>query len=415
LIEHLQGEFGVGLGGIRGEGYETDLVPLDYRFLLSPFPADDWNLYLYAGAGFAHYDIDEYPPSATAGVEEDGWFAFFPGGLGLQFAMDENYSFEMSGGYNLTLDDRLNAVELDENDAYWNFLIGITYAGESGSADPDGDGLTNREEKELGTNPRNPDTDGDGLTDGAEVGTHRTNPLQADTDGDGLTDGEEVNVEKTDPNKADTDGDGLRDGDEVKTHRTDPNKADSDGDTLSDGAEVNTHQTNPLNADTDGDNLKDGDEVTRHRTNPKVQDTDNGSVNDGVEVGRGTDPLNMEDDKPKVAVGESIVLEGIVFKTGSAEITAESETVLENAYDILNKHPEIVVEIQGHTDNTGSKAVNTKLSLARADAVKMWLTDKGIAADRITTAGYGPDRPIAPNTTAEGRQKNRRIEFFRVK
>lgn len=415
LAEHLQGEFGIGLGGVQGVGYKTELVPIDYRFLLSPFAADAWNLYLYAGAGVSHYDIDEYPDNATAGIDETGWLGFIPAGLGLQFALDENYSFEMSGGYNYVLSDKLNAVEVDANDAYWTFLLGLTYSGESGSADSDGDGLTNREEKELGTDPRNPDTDGDGLSDGAEVNTYKTKPLVADTDGDGLKDGEEVHTEKTNPNKPDTDGDGLNDGDEVKNRGTDPNKADTDSDGLFDGAEVNMHLTNPLNADTDGDGLRDGDEVNRHKTNPKNTDTDNGSVGDGVEVGRGTDPLNGGDDKPKVAVGESIVLEGIVFKTGSAEISAESETVLENVYDVFSKHPEIFVEIQGHTDNTGSKKLNTKLSQDRADAVKAWLTSKGIAAERITTVGYGPDKPIAPNTTSEGRQKNRRIEFFRTK
>jgi outer membrane protein OmpA-like peptidoglycan-associated protein len=56
-----------------------------------------------------------------------------------------------------------------------------------------------------------------------------------------------------------------------------------------------------------------------------------------------------------------------------------------------------------------------KLSQARAESVKGWLVAKGIAAERITAKGYGPDKPVADNKTKEGRQKNRRIEFFRVK
>ena len=415
LFSHLQGEFGVGLGGVQGSEYKTELVPIDYRFVLSPFSFDAWNPYLYAGAGISHYDIDEFPPNASAGVDETGWLGFIPAGLGLQFALDNLISFEMSGGFNYTFNDKLNAVELEGNDAYWNFLLGLTYAGESGDADSDGDGLTNRVEKELGTDPKNPDSDGDGLSDGSEVNTHKTNPLNGDSDGDGLKDGEEVNMEKTNPNKADTDGDGLNDGDEVMNRNTDPNKPDTDGDGLNDGSEVSTHRTDPLKADTDGDGLKDGDEVNRHKTNPLKVDTDGGSVSDGVEVGRGSDPLNANDDKPKVAVGESIVLEGIVFKTGSAEITPESQGVLEDAFDVLNDHPEIAVEIQGHTDDRGARALNLKLSQARADAVKAWLIAKGISADRISTMGYGPDKPIAPNTDAGGRQRNRRIEFYRTK
>jgi len=74
-----------------------------------------------------------------------------------------------------------------------------------------------------------------------------------------------------------------------------------------------------------------------------------------------------------------------------------------------------MVEIRGYTDNTGKKASNVKLSQARADAVKTWLVGRGIAAERVTTKGYGPENPVAPNTTADGKQKNRRIEFFRSK
>lgn len=85
-----------------------------------------------------------------------------------------------------------------------------------GAADPDGDGLTNDQEHQLGTNPNSADTDGDGLSDGNEVRTYRTDPKRADSDGDGLTDGEEVSHWKTDPLNPDTDGDGYPDGTEAK-------------------------------------------------------------------------------------------------------------------------------------------------------------------------------------------------------
>jgi OOP family OmpA-OmpF porin len=73
------------------------------------------------------------------------------------------------------------------------------------------------------------------------------------------------------------------------------------------------------------------------------------------------------------------------------------------------------VEISGHTDNVGKRSTNMKLSQQRADAVKAWLVAKGIDASRMTAKGYGPDKPVAPNTTAEGRAKNRRIDFTRTK
>jgi outer membrane protein OmpA-like peptidoglycan-associated protein len=105
----------------------------------------------------------------------------------------------------------------------------------------------------------------------------------------------------------------------------------------------------------------------------------------------------------------------VVFASGKSDITPESEEILTKAFNTLDLNPEITVEIQGHTDNTGRRASNKKLSLARADAVKAWLVAKGVAADRISTKGFGQDKPIAPNTTLEGKQKNRRIEFFRIK
>jgi outer membrane protein OmpA-like peptidoglycan-associated protein len=145
-------------------------------------------------------------------------------------------------------------------------------------------------------------------------------------------------------------------------------------------------------------------------------------------VARNSNPNDASDDVPKpdtiqpketqvltAEVGKAIVLEGVVFETGSAVISPQSEEILTKAHNTFNENPEIEVEIQGHTDNRGSRAMNTKLSQARADAVKAWLVQKGVAAGRITTKGFGPDKPAASNDTPEGRRQNRRIEFFRVK
>lgn len=421
IIPHLQGEIGVGLGRVSGSEYQSLVVPADYRLLLSPLSSESWNPYLYAGAGILHYNYEEIPKNATPGLERNGWTGFVPAGIGMEFMIDDIVAFEMSGGYNYTFKDNLNAFEGDDKkDAYFNVLAGLTVTGESGSSDPDGDGLTNKEEKELGTDPRVADSDGDRLNDGTEVRTYKTSPLNADSDGDGIGDGDEVTKYKTDPNKADTDADGLKDGDEIMKHKTDPIKADTDGDGLNDGDEVMNYKTDPLKADTDGDGVKDGDEVNRYKTDPLRMDTDAGTANDGMEINRGTDPLNAADDIPKkeeitVEVGKSIVLEGVVFSTGKAVITPESEDILTMVFNTLDQNPDIEVEIQGHTDNVGKKSSNQRLSLARAEAVKAWLVNKGIAEKRITTKGFGPDRPIALNTTAEGRQKNRRIEFFRTK
>ncbi len=420
LISNIQGELGAGLGRIAGVEYSTEIIPIDYRFVISPFSFESWNPFIYAGFGALHYRVETFPLNAPADAKKEAWTGYAPGGIGLQFLLHDNVLFELSGGYNYTLSKEIKGLSTDNNDAAWNFLFGLTIIGEDANADPDHDGLTNREERQLGTDPKKADTDGDGLSDGDEVKKYNTNPLKADTDGDGLSDGDEVLKYHTDPNKADTDGDGLSDGDEVLKYHTDPLKADTDGDGLSDGDEVLKYHTDPLKADTDGDGLSDGDEVLKYHTDPLKADTDGGGVDDGTEVARGTDPLNPADDMPKkeelkVEVGKAIVLEGIVFATGKSQINPESETILEKAYNTLAQNPDIGVEIRGYTDNVGKKATNMKLSQARADAVKAWLVAKGVAAERITAKGFGPDNPVASNKTADGRQKNRRIEFFRTK
>jgi len=135
-------------------------------------------------------------------------------------------------------------------------------------------------------------------------------------------------------------------------------------------------------------------------------------VDDGTEVKRGTNPLDPRDDFPMtLEKGKSLILNGVNFESGSAVLTPGSEAELERAFFALSENPQIRIEIAGYTDNAGDPRVNQRLSLRRADAVSAWLVRKGIGATRITSVGMGDRNPIAPNTTPEGRAKNRRIEF----
>lgn len=117
----------------------------------------------------------------------------------------------------------------------------------------------------------------------------------------------------------------------------------------------------------------------------------------------------------KVAAGEKITLQGITFASGSDKISPSSEKVLNNVYDAIKDNSGEVIEIQGFSDNSGNKDKNVALSEKRAKAVMNWLIKKGISSNSVTAKGYGPENPVADNSTAEGREKNRRIEFFRVK
>lgn len=172
-----------------------------------------------------------------------------------------------------------------------------------GDEDADGDGLTHLDEIARGTDPLAWDSDGDELGDGWEV-QHGLNPLASDSDNDGIPDAAEdrdgdglselqEQAKSTDPLDPDTDGDGLADGDEVALG-TDPLRTDSDGDGLSDSDEV-ARGTDPSTADTDNDSLDDGDEVDLG-TDPLRADSDSDGLSDGDEVSLGTDPLDWDSD-----------------------------------------------------------------------------------------------------------------------
>ena len=99
------------------------------------------------------------------------------------------------------------------------------------------------------------------------------------------------------------------------------------------------------------------------------------------------------------------------------EFDLGKSTIRSTSYATLNKVAELLVakdfslKLAGHTDNTGSMALNLRLSKDRAEAIKTYLVSQGANASRIEATGYGPNQPIASNKTADGRQKNRRVEF----
>lgn len=101
----------------------------------------------------------------------------------------------------------------------------------------------------------------------------------------------------------------------------------------------------------------------------------------------------------------------IYFNSGSARLTDASIPLLINLHDIVRRCPELTIEIGGHTDSDGPEAANRTLSERRAQAVKTYLIERGISAERLVTVGYGESRPVVSNDTDEGKRRNRRIEF----
>ncbi|MCD4820437.1 MAG: OmpA family protein [Candidatus Cloacimonetes bacterium] len=129
----------------------------------------------------------------------------------------------------------------------------------------------------------------------------------------------------------------------------------------------------------------------------------------GVQVDRfGCEIIKFEAEKP-------IILDGVTFASGKSVLTLNAKTTLTMVLKTLENYPEMKLAINGYTDNTGSLNYNVTLSKKRAEAVMNFFINSGIDADRLSSKGFGPKDPIAPNNTKEGRARNRRIEFLQVK
>ncbi len=159
-------------------------------------------------------------------------------------------------------------------------------------------------------------------------------------------------------------------------------------------------------------------------------DSDGDGVSDNIDLCPGTPPNTPVDAKgcplpppcktpepgDKVslsgcATGDSIVLRGVNFQTDKARLTPNAKSILDTVADELTAHPDIKVELSGHTDSRGSDSHNQKLSDARAKSVVEYLESKSIDASRMTAVGYGESKPIADNDTDAGRELNRRVEL----
>ncbi|MDQ3224384.1 MAG: OmpA family protein [Gemmatimonadota bacterium] len=109
-----------------------------------------------------------------------------------------------------------------------------------------------------------------------------------------------------------------------------------------------------------------------------------------------------------------LTLRGVNFELGKAVLLSISRDILEEVARSLVANPQVRVEVAGHTDSTGSVALNERLSLARAEAVKAFLVENGVAAESAEVQGYASTQPVATNRTASGRAQNRRVELRRI-
>ncbi len=284
--------------------------------------------------------------------------------------------------------------------------------------DRDGDGVPDDEDA-------CPDAPGARSAEPARNGCPEAGPARKDSDGDGIFDDEDacptVPGKKTgDPRThgcADSDGDGILD--PIDACVDEPGVASED---------PKLHGC-PLR-DRDKDGVLDKDDACPDAPGLK---TDDPKTNGCPDPDRDKDGIANEADAcpdqpgkahadpkkngcPQVFVSSTqiVIRDQVKFKTNSAEILPEkdSEESLQGVLKVLQEHPEIQkVRVEGHTDNKGAKAHNKTLSKNRAASVVKWLVAKGIDKKRLSSDGFGDEKPIDTNDTEEGRRNNRRVEF----
>lgn len=245
------------------------------------------------------------------------------------------------------------------------------------------------------------DRDGDGILDTADQcpdqpGEARYNgcPPPSDRDGDGVIDDQDECPDQ--PGEA--------------QYRGCP-PPDRDGDGILDAVDACPDQPGTANAD-----------PAKHGCPPPADRDQDGIIDDQDACPDAAGPAHPDPKRngcPKAFLeeGQIRILDQVKFETGKAAIVPgnESEDVLVAVLGVLRDHEEITqLRVEGHTDNRGSASFNRKLSQQRAQAVVDWLKGKGIPGARLSSAGFGPDKPLADNNTEEGRHQNRRVEFHIV-
>jgi outer membrane protein OmpA-like peptidoglycan-associated protein len=381
---------------------DVKYMPLHARLVYN-HPASE-HVGLLIGAGYSHTrfrDVGARDSLHPEGISDHG----ASGNAGIRLGMGDITS--------IRIDLYVDYIPSPDNRAkenwHWGLQPGLSFmlgGGTAGPRDRDRDGVPD-DVDECKKTPEGDrvdakgctvkDSDGDGVTDEAdgcadtpagEQVDAKGCPLPKDADGDGVADPTDACADTPKGTKVDAKGCPVdADGDGV------PNDTDACADTPA-GEQVDDKGC-PLPKDGDGDGVND--DADRCPSTPS-----------GVEVDAEGCQVLFEPTK------KTLILEGVNFETGKSTLTPESEAILNGVAESLVANDSIRVEVRGHTDNTGSMAVNRRLSAERAQAVSDYLETKGVAADRLKARGMGPDQPVATNRTAEGRAQNRRVELRRL-
>lgn len=389
VSRHINGGFTVGLTGSVNRITKFALADYDLNFP-TVNPGD---LTYYAADADIRYSFGKFfnflEPSAHIGGGYtwlgDNSFGTANGGLGVNIWFTENLGLQFRSTYKHSFDDNR-----DIKPTHLQHFAGIIF--KFGGSDRDGDGIYDKDDEcpdTFGLAQFNgcPDTDGDGIPDHKDecpdvAGTAEFNGCP-DTDGDGIPDHKdecpEVAGLKQFNGCPDTDGDGIPDHKDKCPNVKGPKE--------NDGCPW---------PDRDGDGVPDKDDRC-----PDVK---------GPASNQGCPEMDEEVVKKLKEFAKAIY-----FDTGKSTLKIGSEQTLSAIRIIMNEYPNSRFSIEGHTDSVGKADKNMILSRDRAAAVKDWLIANGISSSRLSSEGFGQDKPIADNKTAAGRAQNRRTEINVIK
>lgn len=363
--------------------YKTTIAPIDFKFRYNLTDSKKLTPYISIGAGIQPWGLKNsgtnhvmYGTAYTASLE-----------TGLELKLNQLLSCQLGANYSHFVGKNSPLIATDsEAMSRVEFKLGLNFHF-GGSNDRDNDGIPNHidrspyEPEDMDNfqdedGMPEPDNDNDGILDIDDKAPNEAEDFDGFQDDDGIPD-------------IDNDGDGILD-----IHDLAPNEAE-DFDQYQD-------TDGKPDMDNDGDGILDVDDL-----DPYKPETINGY----------NDHDGLPDKKPEIILEKKrpIILEDIAFVPNQALLDDKAKLVLVKVAQTLHDYPRISLEISGHTDNRGSYKKNMDLSIARAKAVKQYLVDLGIARGRLKAIGLGSQYPITSNDTKAGRDKNRRIEFFRVK
>ncbi len=438
----------------RAFSFESPLTEIALQLEWSPLAKDwmnedgtfqkSWSPYLFAGLGAAFFDptpdfneSPDMPAGVQSNINTDKNADFskvgiaIPLGFGLKFDLSEKAILGLEAGFRPPLTDYLDGISVaanpDKND--WYGFGGATLTFRLGNSAPkevppvvtdaDNDGVPDAQDmcptvagKAMFAGC--PDTDNDGVADKDDACPTISGTLAGcpDSDGDGIADKDDrcpnekgIAAEGGCPKKevvVDTDGDGIVDKEDgcptIAGARMFNGCPDTDGDGIEDRKDNCPNQAGIAkyggcaDGDTDGDGIMDS--------------KDNCPSKAGIAANNGCPGIAAAD---KATI--DFAIKNIRFETSRSVFKTESFSIMNQIVDVLNRYPSYSLRISGHTDSVGDSASNQRLSEKRAKACYDYLAGKGISPSRLSYAGYGESRPVASNSSSEGRRQNRRVEF----